>query len=299
MVIQDNSRYVRAAAAWTLGQIADPRGVDALSNLLHDIDEDVCWTAARALGKVGEAGVLALVHTLWNEHEPFIVHWAVAEALGWVDNLRAMEVLLATLKNKENDITVRRAAARALGRVGTPLASKQLAEIILDTHEDKDLQETATSAFERIVSPLKTINISGASIKTKQEKVDPLTKERAIQALGQIGDPRPADKLIQMMLNKKEDFYIRLAAVGALGNIDNVDAVQALRNFLQDESVIEDLRGSAAFALANTGYPGAVKILVEVVWDEHAEVRRFAAKGLERVNLSVPPPLLQRLIGQA
>jgi len=56
MVLKDPDKWVRYAAADTLGEIGDFACVDPLIGLLGDHDQDVRLVIAKALGKIGGPG---------------------------------------------------------------------------------------------------------------------------------------------------------------------------------------------------------------------------------------------------
>ncbi|MBE8971124.1 HEAT repeat domain-containing protein, partial [Nostocales cyanobacterium LEGE 12452] len=86
--------------------------VSFLTNSLQHEDDSVRWSAAEALGKIGnQEAVSALIKAL--QHEDDIVRWSAAEALGKIGTQEAVSALIKALQDEDD--SVRWSAAEALG----------------------------------------------------------------------------------------------------------------------------------------------------------------------------------------
>jgi HEAT repeat protein len=55
LALKHSNRDVRTKAAWSLGELKDPRAVEPLIAALEDMDVHVIWEATRALGQIGDS----------------------------------------------------------------------------------------------------------------------------------------------------------------------------------------------------------------------------------------------------
>jgi len=105
-------------------------------------------------------------------------------------------------------------------------------------------------------------------------------RKNAVDALGEIGDPRAVDPLIDAL--KDEDSIVRMFTVAALGEIGDPRAVDPLIEALKDES--SWVRENAALALGKIGDPRAVDPLIEALKDESSWVQDTAAFALGKIG---------------
>ncbi|MDF2774494.1 MAG: peptidase BlaR1 [Geminicoccaceae bacterium] len=112
----------------------------------------------------------------------------------------------------------------------------------------------------------------------------------AIQALGQQGDPRAIDALVQALRNDT-DARVREAAAEALGEIDSPRAVPGLVAALGSEKV-GAVRAKVAWALGEIDDPRAVEALGAAVRDPEAQVRREVVWALGELEAPAAVPML-------
>jgi len=112
----------------------------------------------------------------------------------------------------------------------------------------------------------------------------------AIEALGQQGDPRAIDALVQALRNDT-DVRVREAAAEALGNIDSPRAVPGLIAALGSEKVAA-VRAKIAWALGEIDDPRAVDALAGAVRDPEVQVRREAVWALGELETPAAVPTL-------
>ena len=246
--LNDASWEVRGGAAEALGEIGDPRAVEPLIAALaqpsrsspHAPDGDAA----------GEIRVLK----------------AAAEALGKLGHPGAVEPLMTALA--EGPSSVRRSAAAALGRIADARAVEPLADAAV-TDEDHGVQSEAVMALGEIGDPRGVEPLSLVVTDPRRRGLH----WTAAQALGRIGDPRAADALIVLMEHPRTAFWVRHAAITALGKVKNPCAVEPLIALIgQRGGPIrgEGLLGQAIIALGEIGDPAAVDMLIGLLEQEPA-----------------------------
>jgi hypothetical protein len=101
--------------------------------------------------------------------------------------------------------------------------------------------------------------------------------------LGEIGDARAVELLIEMFGNVSADWNERMSAVWALGKIGDARAVEPLNEVLEYndyDHINRHYRGAAARALGMIGSARAVEALVKALRDDNRDVRKEAAWAL-------------------
>lgn len=141
------------------------------------------------------------------------------EALGRIGDPRAVEPLIQALNDAH--YRVRRDAARALGNIGSERAVEPL-DLCFRRHnthfcyEDDNVAESAKDALERIKGKkrIKKKSLAKPDVEKLKGKKDierligdlkdddPLVRLKAAETLGEIGDPRAVEPLIQTMKGK-------------------------------------------------------------------------------------------------
>ncbi len=150
---QFERRYV---AAWSLGEIGDPKAVPALISSLSDQNSEVRRYATRALIKLNKIAVMPLLDYL--AHAKGEGAAAAIRAVGDIADKRALETLLTLVTGEhraeaflalgklrdpraesallvgleDSDSTVRMNAAMALGPLGSPAAADALLKTVDD-----------------------------------------------------------------------------------------------------------------------------------------------------------------------
>ncbi len=270
----EDSADVRMNAATALGELRDSRAVDPLITTLKDKDIEVRRKSATALGQIGDIkAVFPLVALL--KYSDKVLRSCAIEGLKKM-GLPALDLLILSLEKK--DYSVRSDAAMALGEIGDARAIKPLLKTLRRT--DREVVEALgklgwkptndeDSAWYWIakhdwknciavgapaVLPLLEILNSGSGYMRKD----------AAYALGQIGDPRATESLIDALRDR--DYELRNRAIYALGRIGQPAVNRLIEAFKSNNT--NEYQG-AAEALEKIGRP-AVEPLIALLNDENS-----------------------------
>ena len=241
-LLRDNDPEVRWSAAQALGKIGDVRAVEPLIRLLGDSDTNVRSSAAPALGLLGDVRAVEPLIGLLGDSDTN-VRWSVVLALGLLGDVRAVEPLIRLLGDSEPK--VRLSTALALAKIGQP-AVESLIGLLGDN--------------------------------------DKLVRSSAGLALGKIGDVRSVEPLIALLEDSDTD--VRLSAALVLGLLGDVRAVEWLIVLLKDSDRF--VRWSAAQALGKIGDVLAVEPLTGLLHDAAEQVRKAASLALKEINQANP-----------
>ena len=300
--ISDTDVEVRRAAISALGELEDPRAIEALMQALRsDEDAEVRKTAAWALGQLEDERAVAALTTALRQDSEVEVRKMSAWALGQIEDEAAVEALGAALGDrsaevrstsvwalgqieapasvrflipllKDTDANTRKQTAWALGQIESREAVAPLSAIIGD--ENVEVRETVVWALGQIEDPAAAGALAGA---LKDPRAD--VRRKAVWALGQLDELAAAPPALIEAL-RDEDRDVRVGAAHALGELEDPAAVPALREAARGEDAT--LRRTAVRALAEIDDPAAFDALVEMLRDDDPEVRRMAAQALGR-----------------
>jgi HEAT repeat protein len=198
---------------------------------------------------MGKPSVEPLIACLKDERSD--VRQDVAEALGKLGDVNAVDPLVVCLKDEDSD--VRQCAAEALTKLKwTPLDEQTRITFIIATRNWQDIVKIDKPAV--LVECIKDKN--------------PVVRQCAAEAMGNLGDPCTVGTLIACLRDKNE--YVRQSAVLALGKFGK-PAVEPLIACLKDEDW--PVRESAAEMLGKIGDPRAVEPLIDALPDWEMDVK--------------------------
>jgi HEAT repeat protein/beta-lactamase regulating signal transducer with metallopeptidase domain len=298
-VVRDENAGVRLAAIEALGQLSDPRAIDALAEALRtDADPRVREAAASALGEIDSPrAVPALISALGSERV-VPVRAKIAWALGEIEDARAVDALGNALRDQA--VEVRRQAIWALGEIEAPSAAPAIIPLLRDS--DAETRKQAAWALGEIGN---TDAVAALSAATKD--ADAEVRNQAVHALGEIADARALPALIAALSD--DEVEVRRHAVSAIGSLELRSAppglIAALRDRdtevqkaaaealgeLEDEAAVPalipltkatdaEVKRAAVQALADIGGAPAIEAIVALLKDEDPEIRRIAAEAL-------------------
>ena len=208
----DKQEDVRIEVIQTLGEIGDERAVNPLVYTLGDESLVVREKSARALGKLGrpEAGE-ALISAL-NSNTNLTIVCAIAEALGQIEDARAVEPLITFLNHKES--IIRECTAASLGKLRDSRAVESLIAALND--EQERVRWYAADSLGKIGDPVCVDSLIKLLSDTNAR-----VRESAVTALGQIGNQQAIESLVKAL--QDVDKRVAEQASESLVNIKNLN----------------------------------------------------------------------------
>jgi hypothetical protein len=199
------------------------------------------------------------------------------------DTDRLVDVLL----NENQHERARFAALEHLLQRRDNKANEAIAEIIRREHKHFALRLHAVwSAGWQHLSSVEVIDALVHALRAKERQI----RHSAAEALGAIGDPSAIEPLSAILTSEEADYKMKQSALQALGNFEPSAAhlprlVEALVTVLQDPSLNEKARASAAVNLGSFPHIQSVDTLSRLALDddEPDRVRHAAVVGLERL----------------
>jgi serine/threonine-protein kinase len=211
-LLADSHKTVRLAALEGLAGMQIPVDIAAVCGRLRDPDLTVQAKAIETIVQINDpASVHHLLDILQDESE--YVRRAAVEVLNQVGNTSAIKDLLGALRDRDWWVRVR--AADALGSIGGP----KVIEAVLSLVKDKD-EFIRRCAVEILITTRE--KTGGEAIFTSL--VDALNdgdwwvRERAIDALAGLRDPRAVPPLIRVMEQDVKAAPIAIRALASLGD---------------------------------------------------------------------------------
>ncbi|MBN1933865.1 MAG: HEAT repeat domain-containing protein, partial [Anaerolineae bacterium] len=163
--------------------------------------------------------------------------------------------------------------AEALGQHGDARAVRSLTSAIQASNEDKYVRDAAVEALGLIGEPIQESLV--AVLRTQDEA----SRQRAIEALGQMRDARNLSPLIEA-LRHGESYHVHHGAMEALVRLGET-AVGPLIDVLSNPRDYDAFaRQRAATALGQIGNRRGVQALIEALSDPASIVRRQAQESL-------------------
>ncbi len=229
------NRILRAQAVQTLGLLASPSSLAALTHLLLEPDPIVRDALSRGFHLAGAEAAGALLDLLASYPVGETIHKraldaiaavdgpavtpalerlhateaalraASAEALGVLRDRRAVDPLIAAIQDSQTSVQI--AAMHALGRIGDLRAQ----QVILPLLQDSDEQKRMAAAYA--LGMMRSDRAYKHLIKLLED-AQPRVRAAAAEALGHIGDLRAADALRQHLSDR--DAWAQAAAATAL-----------------------------------------------------------------------------------
>jgi HEAT repeat protein len=247
--LKDPATAVRKEAVRALGVRAyldtELDLVNLLQPLLLDIRLEVCQEAAIALGRLKtNAAAAALFELLRSPATPLQLQIETVRALGWSETTAALEYLQTAL----------------IGRSSNGLESRALINqnSIQITDEYGFIDNINSAVCQEIVAVLGRVEKPELKAKAAEIAIDlvkgnyPAVQSAQIKqslalALGQLGDIRALDVLIQLLADG--DNSVILHSLSALKRLDAGEVRQQLVSLAQQESLEPRLKQGIAIAL--------------------------------------------------
>jgi ribosomal protein S27E len=225
--------------------------VKKLIKALKNKDWTECETAARNLGKIGDArAVQSLIDVIQNaiRDRGFVQAFA---GLATSPRQQALYRLKQEMDRNKSMFAACGAAAEALARIGDPRAIKPLVDFLTFDQRAPEVATSLVAFGEPAVAQL------SATLKSA-DPFDRMRHQSTAAVLGRIGGPQAMDVLIGAL--KDSDLLVREAAAKALGQCGEARATEPLMALLKDES--SKVHNAAAQSLEKLNIPSAQEPIV-------------------------------------
>ncbi len=298
---------MRAAAAYGMGVLADPRALDAsIQALALDEDARVRAEAAGALAVLGkDKAEEPLLRALGTDPD-VAVRAVAAQALGTLKTDWTASRIAPSL---DLDVApeVRAEVALALGAIRDSVALRPL----LDARSEDASADVKAAADEALAEW-----DFAALLEVLQSAEDPEQRAAAAQLIGERKYPTASDKMVPI-LSSDPSSLVRAEVALALGNIRDRGALRPLLDARSNdesadvraaadealaqwdfdalllilETAVDPLqRAAAAQLMGERGYREAIPALTRALADPAEEVRDAALEALERLGVDVTEP---------
>jgi len=163
-------------------------------------------------------------------------------------------------------------------------AFKRLISLVEREKDPMFIKALGVSHIDRATSQLKQL--------VKDE--DPLVREYAIVALGEVGTKQAVSCLVEVI---RQGFHLvdKGVAIEALINIGTESVVIELACLTQESSLDEQTQRLIMEGLARIGCERAISYLVEIIHGDDYNLREAAVSSLEKVNIGSARPLIELL----
>jgi HEAT repeat protein len=244
---------------------------EKLVGSLGDEDPNIAYASAYALIDIGKPAVDPLIEALKDDN-PQVRSFA-ALALGEIRDKKAMKPLLEILADPSPK--VRMNVAYSLGEIGAVEAVEPLIKLLKD--EDGEVVRMTVIALGLLKDPratepiCKVMDRDDANVRHED---NPNIRYEALIALGEIGDPRAVDTLVDLLADKE----LGPSTANILGNFKSEYVFGKVTKKLHNSN--PTVRTNAIAVFEYNQDPAAVPLLIKMLDDKSPEVRREAAFAL-------------------
>lgn len=243
--LHDNIEKVRAAAAYTLGQIGQTKFQDSLINVFGKYDtldpnNQFNSNILEAIGKVGNDKYL--------------------KSLATIKTYRPTDTLLIYGQTKGLYRFITR-------KLSTPEGTKRIVDIIDTKIYPEEIRVLSSNYLVRAESE-DLQNYSYRLIKLFKKEKNPFIQMNIAIALGKTKKPEALTTLKEVLLDENTDNRVKTNIIKALSNFKYIDVTETILSFLENNN--NSVALTAANYLYDFGEPNDVTIY-----------RRYTKKGLE------------------
>jgi HEAT repeat protein len=252
-----NDELLREAAVETLGAVGNP---DVVSSIVNSLNED-------------KVSALAAAHALGALFERFAGDSSkgakiIARSRKTINAAGKANLLDALNKTDESELV---ALIRLSGWFDDEKLSEKLAQLL----ENENVREAAVKALVEHGSSAVDLLIERLAEDDFEESC-----AAAARALGQIGDARAFDPLVELL--RSENAGSRLAAFEALKSLADPETVGRLCDLLNDSN--SNVRESAIRVIGYFGAKGCENAILECCDDPDERIRRAAIEQLPNLS---------------
>ncbi len=282
--VDDN---VRAICASVLGSLGDRRGLPALQEALEAWDPWVRAAALTALRQMPDKSSFpALARVLAREDEVVENRMLALLALGSLSDQRAVKVLRAALRD-EAARELRGSAFRGIWSSRHLFDRKTLVEDVKYalSSQDGELVVHATHASSELKDPGLV-----AALVPLMGNADPRVRNRAVYALGRIGDKAATSALLKEIPRVRDARMLNNIAF-ALERLDPAAFYGAIRSLASHKQA--SIRMNAAFVLGDVRRAEGVPLLTKALSDQNDFVRVSALSAFGKLDAPEALPVVE------
>ncbi len=281
--LEDEDDNVRTAAVDYLGNIqGNPSVLNALIDILKSGDMWVAYTAAAALGRIGDMEAVDALVSMLSRKE---LKKPIIKALGLIAKPDTLPLIIPFLKDKSS--AVREEAVIAVEHFlqkGLPEETivKELRDILGKDASGIVLPYTLSKKKEVRIAAILLLGLlkdKGAIPSLLEIAIEEDFYEIVVKALIFIGRSIP-EALIPFFT--VEDSYQRRIVCEVAGRIGDSAFFNHLVKLLKDED--GHVRGNAAAALSNLNNSEAVPHILPLLLDEYENIQEESIKALSRLE---------------
>jgi twitching motility protein PilT len=270
--LRSGPNAIRLAVLEALEAIGTPEVLQLMVDALGHRQLTVRMKAAEALARLSRAGRLDLARTIvWLLRNPEVdirrMAVELAQSVSSAHRADLWPKLLGYLRDE--DWWVRERVADALLEV----AGLQLLPYVVALLDDRShlIRRLAIDMLMRLGAP----ESLGALVRTAQADTDWWVRERALEAIGALGDLRAVPYLVDIMHRTAD---LQVACLAALTAMQALDAAPQVAALLASED--PDVRAAALRCLERVGDPAQKTAVRGLLGDPAVEVRSAAREVL-------------------
>ena len=245
--------------------------IDVLVSLLSSGKHAIYDWAIKAIGRVGEPALPALMESLQREGLGQQEAYHHALALKEIDP--PIDYLLELMGHESEPVRMAAVEAFEAKKGADDVAGALLSAL---EHDNPKVRESVAAALGRI-GDADMVEVFLPLLKDDSAGV----REAAVGALGNLGDQSVVESLSPLLDDPQVS--VREIAAAVLGDLGDPRAVEGLMGLLEDQD--SSVRLKATFALGQIGDPKAVPALMQVAREDEKEyVRKDAALALGMIG---------------
>ncbi len=306
----ESPHMVVAVAALTgLRRWSSPRALDALRAKFRSGPKAMRLEVLAALEHIGSDGVVPLLVEAVSHRQLEVRTQAITvlDALGRSGRVNVVPTVLWLLRSADPE--TRRMAVEIARRTGSASTEVWPQLFVLLRDQDWWVRERVSDALLEIAgeqllpfvmgfladpeSPVRLFGVEvirklraekalGALVKTAREDTDWWVRERAVEAVGVMGDPRAAPYLVELA---QRDPALRVSAIRTLGAMRAVDMAPHVARFL--DFADPGVRQAALLSLEELGARAQVAAVAPLVGDPDPSVALVARRLVLGWNMEV------------
>ena len=282
---------LRASCANLLGRLGDKAALPALHSALEAWDAQVRRAAIDALRKVPDrSSFLPLSKILEREDEESGNIAAALDAIGVLSDKRGVPVLERYLHDKK-DVGVRAAALRGLWKTRHIMSRASVVSFLKYalSSDAPELILAATFSASEVRSP----ELVDALVTIMKKSPDARTKNRAVYALGKIGDRSATAALVKHLPKVRESRMLNNIAF-ALERLDSKAFFLAAAGLITHQQA--QIRFNTAFVLGDVRRPEGLPLLKGALSDQNDGVKLNAVSAIGKLDTQDGVALLEHYV---